>query len=228
MTYSYALAFFAGLTGVFHCLGMCGGLAGGFFIGYGWQRNALPIIGYNSMRILGYTLLGVTGAALGKIIALMGIVGKLQGVVQMLGGILIVIIGIYLTGLFRNSAPCPAKTSCRSPAVVPFLDRKQAPGQLAPWIAGFLNGLVPCALVFSVALKAADSASLGQAALLMLAFGAGTLPTLLLITAGGSLIGCKTQGMLSRLSGFVVVLMGLWTFSEGWHFFSIMRGLVNW
>ena len=228
MSYSYSLVFLAGLTGGFHCLGMCGGLAGGFFVGYGWQQSIRPIIAYNAMRILGYTLLGVTGALLGQVVAQMGITGKFQGIVQMLAGLLITFLGLYLTGIFRKSQTCPSGQSCSTEVPVAFLDRGQPVGHRAPAIAGLLNGLVPCALVFSVALKAAETGNPLQAATLMLVFGLGTLPTLVLINTAGTLLGHQARGWLSRVAGVFVMLLGLWTFMEGWQFFSIMKGLANW
>ncbi len=62
----------------------------------------------------------------------------------------------------------------------------------------------------------------------MLVFGLGTLPTLVLINTAGTLLGHQARGWLSRVAGVFVMLLGLWTFMEGWQFFSIMKGLANW
>ena len=66
------LAFTTGLAGAYHCLGMCGGLAAGYFSGHGWRHKLLPQISYHGMRILTYTLLGMTGALLGRVLVLSG------------------------------------------------------------------------------------------------------------------------------------------------------------
>ncbi len=99
---------------------------------------------------------------------------------------------------------------------------------LNPFVAGLLNGLVPCGLVFSVAAKATATTEPLQAGLLMLAFGAGTLPAMGAVSLLGSALGARMRGGLAQLAGVTVILLGLWTIYEGAAFFDIMRGLADW
>ena len=96
-----------------------------------------------------------------------------------------------------------------------------------PIVAGLLNGFVPCSLVFSVTLKAVASADPVEAGLLMVFFGLGTLPTMLVVTSLGAAIGQKARGFFATLTGLIVILFGVWTLYEGWFFFDIMRGLAS-
>ena len=48
--FGYTLAFITGLMGASHCLGMCGGLAAGYFAGHGWRHKLLPQFGYHSIQ----------------------------------------------------------------------------------------------------------------------------------------------------------------------------------
>jgi len=168
--FSYALAFATGVFGAFHCLGMCSGLAGGFFAGYGWQRSLSPFLAYHGSRILIYSLLGVTGALLGRVIVQSGLVGKGQGLLMILSGLLIVTIGFFM--LRRSAIPNQntQPSSCEHQQPIKFFDNATSPGRLAPFIGGSLNGLVPCSLVFSVAIKAAATADPMRAGFLMLFF----------------------------------------------------------
>jgi sulfite exporter TauE/SafE len=224
---SYALAFATGVFGAFHCLGMCSGLAGGFFAGYGWQRNISPFIAYHGSRIIVYSLLGITGALLGKVIVQTGIMGKGQGILMIVSGLLIVLIGIYL---FRRAIV--SRQGIKTANVVDqqpirFFDKATKPGRVSPYIGGIMNGLVPCSLVFSVAIKAAGTADPVRAGLLMLSFGIGTLPTMATVSAMGALISNRMKGIFALFAAVSVIGLGLWTVYEGWIFYDIMRGLAN-
>ena len=102
------------------------------------------------------------------------------------------------------------------------------PAPWQPWLGGLLNGLVPCSLVFSVALPAAATADPLRAGGLMLAFGLGALPPMLSVSLLADLAGERARGLFTRLAGLTVPLLGGWTFYEGLVFFDIMRGLGNW
>jgi sulfite exporter TauE/SafE len=219
--FSYALAFATGLFGSFHCIGMCSGINGAFTLGYGRDR-LLPLLAYHGIRILTYTLFGVVGALLGRVVVQTGIIGKTQGLLMILAGVIVVLLGLNLLGVLRRTKPAdPAPQPVR-------LSLEKPKRSINPFLAGLLNGLVPCSLVFSVAVKAAATAGPLQAGLLMLAFGAGTLPSMGAVSLLGSTLGGRLRGGMARLAGLTIVLLGLWTIYEGATFFDIMLGLANW
>jgi sulfite exporter TauE/SafE len=222
------LAFATGLFGAFHCLGMCSGIAGGFFVRPGSQPRFPPVLLFHAARILVYTTIGVSGAALGRILAQTGIIGKGQGVLMMAAGLLIVALGLGVLGI----GPCGRKTAHRQQT--PSIVRVRIPRAMVrvshrqALFAGLLNGLVPCSLVFSVTIKAVATSDPLRAGLLMLAFGLGTLPTMATVSLAGTFIGAGARGVLVQLAGLAVIALGLWTLYEGAVFFDIMRGLSNW
>jgi sulfite exporter TauE/SafE len=218
-----SLAFMAGILGSFHCLGMCSGLNGGFFIYSAQGIRLRPLIAFHGMRLAVYTLLGVSGAVVGQVLVQSGIVGKAQGILMIVAAVLIILLGLNLLGvpLWRWAGKQPVS------AHVPLASLTNS-APLMTMTAGLLNGLVPCSLVFSVAVKAAATADPMRAGLLMLSFGAGTLPSMVAVTLVGTYVGAVFKGRLAMLAGFVVVLLGLWTLYEGVIFFDIMRGLANW
>lgn len=217
----YGLAFATGVSGAFHCLGMCSGINVGLFVRYGRFPALLPVLSFHAVRIGVYTLLGVIGALLGRVLVQTGLVGKAQGILLVFAGALVVLLGIQMSA--RGVA---GASVVRSEVRVAPPTKKGA--RAMPLIGGLLNGLVPCSLVFSVAVKAAASAEPLHAALLMLAFGAGTLPAMGALSLLGSLIGTRVRGAIARLAGLGVVLLGLWTLYEGLVFYDVMRGLADW
>lgn len=222
--FTFALAFATGLFGSFHCIGMCSGINGGFNLSFRQDNRLFALFAYHGTRIVTYTLFGVIGALLGRVVVQTGIIGKTQGILMILAGIIVVVLGLNLLGIVRWNKPDRAQTHRVKFAAEPG----SVSTSFNPWLAGLLNGLVPCSLVFSVAVQAASTADPLRAGLLMLAFGAGTLPSMVGISLLGASIGSRLSGGLAKLAGVTVVLLGLWTLYEGATFFDIMRGLSNW
>jgi sulfite exporter TauE/SafE len=231
---------------------MCSGLAGGLFAGAGRLR-ASELLLYHGTRILTYAALGVAGAALGQVLVMTGTFGKVQGVLMIGAGLLILAIGVRMLVPRRGAVPLAAPrvgqpmsvgqtTSVMVAAPEPPLPNPPPQGGRGPepqrlsggpfgglWApaAGLLNGLVPCSLVFSVALKAAATADPLRAGLLMGAFGLGTLPAMAAVSLAGGAVGARARGVLARLAAAAVIALGAWTLYEGVTFFHIMRGLAS-
>jgi len=218
------LAFATGLLGALHCLGMCSGIAGGLLVRLGSGDPIRTVLRFHSARILMYTLLGIAGAALGRVVVQTGLVGKGQGILMIAAGMLISLVGLGLLG-FVPRRGSGTDTSIRR---VKFQDGPAARRSRLSALAGAMNGFVPCGLVFSVAVRAAATADPLRAGALMAAFGLGTLPTMGLVSLTGAIIGRHARGLLSRLTGLAVLALGIWTIYEGVVFFDIMRGLGNW
>jgi len=217
-------AFATGILGAAHCVGMCVGVNGGFFAGRRQVSRIVDLAAFHGMRIGIYTVLGVSGAALGQVVVQSGIVGKAQSLLMMLAGVVIVLLGLNLLG-----RPGGNTRTVQHAVSVPFLQHMpRQPAYLAPLVAGMFNGLVPCALVSLVAIKGAATADPLKAGLMMLAFGVGTLPTLVTMSLVGGFAGFRASGVAARLLGLVVVLAGLWTLYQGFVVYDILRGLANW
>lgn len=217
------LAFLTGVLGAFHCLGMCSGLAGGYFVCRGSGVGA--VLSYHGARILVYGVLGSAGALVGRVLVQQGLLGKGQGLLMMLAGLVIVLLGL------SRLRPLAGWNSLRAgPAPRRELACGAVPPRPGPWLAalaGAGNGLVPCGLTVSIAIAAAATADPVRAGLLMLVFGLGTLPTMALVSLLGTAIGRYTQGWFATLASITVVVLGLWTLYQGWIFFDIIRGLSN-
>ena len=217
-------AFTTGILGGVHCLGMCNGVNGGFFASLDRLPRSIDLAAFHGVRIAAYTVLGVSGAALGRTVVQSGIVGKAQGLIMMLAGAFIVLMGLALVIKAVRHTPAHSLQ-----VEVPFVPRiTDRPKRLPPWLAGLFNGLVPCSLVSLVAVKAVATSDPAQAALMMLAFGIGTLPTLVAMSLFGGLIGAKTRGTATYLVAIAISMTGLWTLYQGFVIYDILRGLANW
>jgi uncharacterized protein len=223
----YGLAFLTGILGGGHCIGMCGALVSACFVRLGAHgRHPMVIAGYHGARLAVYGLVGVLAAALGLALVSTGIIGKAQALLQVFAGTLVIILGFELLGLLPFRLP-----AIGLPADV--IDRLLA-GQhrrgpiLVAAIGGLINGLMPCALTLAMAVKATTAANPLQGGLLMLVFGLGTVPAMLLVGLASNRIGTLSRRWILMVAGVAVIAMGFATALQGTRFFEVMRNLSNW
>jgi len=221
------LAFLAGLAGAGHCLTMCGGLVGGAFLALADPRQAMPHFLYHGGRVLAYTLLGALAAAIGQAIVLTGGMGRAQGVLYIVAGVGVVLAGAWA---MRRSVGCAdsCATEAGSPGIGPLVRAAHPTARPVPAVyavAGFLNGLMPCALVFSLTLKAATAPSIATGAVWLFAFGIGTLPAMLLAGVLAHWLGGQSLLWLRRAGGLLVMALGLQAVLAGAKFFQVMLHL---
>ncbi|MCU0840633.1 MAG: sulfite exporter TauE/SafE family protein [Thiobacillaceae bacterium] len=219
------LAFLAGLAGAGHCWAMCGGLAGGLFLAGASSPLAYSQWAYHGGRVLAYALIGALAAGLGQAVVLTGGVGRAQGVLYLVAGILVVLAGWRAAGLppWRQRAGWCADRPARAALAHP-MPAKDLPRQAWP-LAGFVNGLMPCSLVFSLALKAATAPSVATGAAWLLAFGLGTVPAMALAAGLAQALGRQSLVWLRRLAGLLLVVLGAQTIWAGARFFHVMLHL---
>ena len=207
-----AAAFVTGLLGSAHCLGMCAGLSGLFAVNASVAslRSKLPMaVVYNVGRVISYAVFGSIVGALGK--SIVGAIPHLAAPVRLLSGLLIIIVGLQVAFNWRFLAPVEkagAKLWNRiAPAARGLLPVTSLPKALG---LGLLWGWLPCGLVYSVLLLAASTANAVNGALVMIAFGMGTMPAMILTGMSAS----KLSQFMSRKrlgAGLLIVLIGVLT-----------------
>lgn len=177
---SLLMAFLAGLMGGVHCLGMCGGIVAAMGLqGAGTPKLAVPA-GYNLGRISSYVFAGALAGLLGSAAFLSDRLLPLQTGLYVLAQIMLILVGLYLAGLNQSVLFLEKAGGLLWRHIQPRVGRLLPVDSFAKaLLAGALWGWLPCGLVYSVLVSALASGSAGRGALLMLAFGLGTLPNLL-------------------------------------------------
>ena len=171
--------FLVGLLGGTHCVGMCGGIVGALVMGAPARWSML--LAYNSGRILSYGVAGAIAGALGA--ASLGLEGQVPArlMLYLLANVMLIALGFYLLGVTQALA-FTERAGQKLWRFLQPLTRRFLPartvGQAFP--LGLLWGWLPCGLVYSALASALSAGSAERGALLMLAFGLGTLPNLLL------------------------------------------------
>jgi hypothetical protein len=205
-------ALVTGLLGSAHCLGMCGGISGLFAVNASAAstRRDLPMaITYNLGRVVSYVVMGAAVALLGQ--TLVDSIPRLAAPVRLLSGLLIVLVGLQVAFNWRALAPIEKAGASLwqriAPAAQNLLPVTSKPRALG---LGLLWGWLPCGLVYSVLLLAATTANALTGGLVMLAFGIGTMPAMIVTGLSAS----KLSTFMSRRrlgAGLLIVVLGLAT-----------------
>ncbi len=203
-------AFVAGLLSAGHCFGMCGGIVGAFSVGGAGRLRGL--FAYNAGRILTYTALGALAGALGATLAgfLPPEVARRGG--RLLAALFLVGLGLYLAGRPQFLQPIE-RLGARLWRRIEPLSRKllQARGPGHALALGLVWGFLPCGLVYSMLAMASLAGGAVDGALVMLSFGAGTLPALFAAGfAASRLRGLAQSTILRRSAAAIYVALGVW------------------
>lgn len=209
---SLLAAFLTGFLGGAHCVGMCGGIVAAMsFQGKARQPVAFHLA-YNGGRLGSYVLAGALAGLVGSAAFLSDSLLPLQKGLYGLAQVVLILLGLYLAGLNQSVLAIERLGGGLWRRVQPYLGRLlpiRTPGQALA--AGAAWGWLPCGLVYSVLVSALASGGPVRGGLLMLAFGLGTLPNLLLMGwAAESLRRFTRNPWLRRLAGLVVAGLGVW------------------
>ncbi|OHX11390.1 sulfite exporter TauE/SafE family protein [Chromobacterium sphagni] len=180
---NFWILFLAGLLGGGHCVGMCGGIVAALTLHHpaGTARWRI-LAGYNLGRIASYALIGALLGALAASGLGLAAAHPYQLALLALANLMLVAMGLYLAGwsaaigsLEKLGQPVWRRLQPLAGRMLPI---RGAGGAVA---VGAVWGWLPCGLVYSASISALASGSAWHGAGLMLAFGLGTLPNLLLM-----------------------------------------------
>jgi hypothetical protein len=195
-----------GLMGSFHCIGMCGPIA--FMLPVDRSSNIKKnsqIFLYHIGRILAYSLIGLLFGILGKGFYLFGFQQQLSIII---GSLMILIAFIPYTYFARYnfSKPLFRIISTVKSKLGKALKRKSLDTFLT---IGFLNGFLPCGLVYMAVFGAISVGDPLQGALYMAIFGLGTIPLMTTAIYFGNFLKGKARRYITNAIPYVVAVMGL-------------------
>jgi sulfite exporter TauE/SafE len=179
-------AWLSGALGGLHCVAMCGGLATGLSAcgtaGHG-GRTALLL---NAGRVGGYAIAGAIVGGFGSGLLGLARVDGLAVAVRAAVGAVMVLVALRLWRPQWFAAPRAARLSAWRG--VQWLRARLVPAQgpLRPLVLGVFWGWLPCGLSTLLLAAAWLQASALHGALLMAAFGLGTLPLMAMLSWSGA------------------------------------------
>lgn len=201
-----------------HCLGMCGGIIGALTFSLpesvrNNRRRLFPYVAaYNLGRITSYTLAGALAGAIG---------GRAFAVTESQAGYVVLqgLATLMLAGMALHLSGWLPRFALIERIGVPLWKRLEPVGRrllparspLHAWLFGLVWGWLPCGLVYSMLVWTTTAGSAMKGAGYMLAFGVGTLPSVM----GGGLFTAWLMSLsqrrpwLRQLVGALILIMAL-------------------
>jgi len=195
-----------GLLGSFHCIGMCGPIA--FMLPVDRSnstRKIVQIIIYHLGRIFAYALLGLFFGLVGRSLYLFGIQQQLSIII----GVLMIVVALIPTQTFNKynfSKPIYKIISKVKAGLGKALKKKTNDTFLT---IGFLNGFLPCGLVYMAVFASMASGSAIQSSLYMVLFGLGTIPLMTSAIYLGKFLNATIKQRITKAIPVFVIIIGI-------------------
>lgn len=199
-----ASAFILGILGSFHCLGMCGPIA--FMLPVDRTNKVkqfLQILSYHLGRLTTYSIIGLLFGFLGKGFKFFGF----QQQLSIFTGVLM-ILTIILPKLFQKIKITQSVSKL-------VMKLKSALGKELKnkrndtfFTIGFLNGYLPCGLVYMAVLGAIATSNSLTGGLYMFLFGLGTIPLMSVVVYLGNFANGVFRKRIQKVIPIAVVIIG--------------------
>lgn len=195
-----------GLLGSFHCIGMCGPIA--FMLPVS-RDSKLKKIGqiflYHTGRLLAYSSIGIAFGLVGRSLNLFGFQQQLSIGIGILM-ILAILIPAATFNRYNFSGPInkfigKIKTSMGAAF------RKRSADTF--FTIGFLNGYLPCGLVYMAVFGAVATGSILQGSFYMILFGLGTIPLMTTAVYFSNMVNAAMRQRIRKLIPAFVVFIGV-------------------
>jgi len=214
----------SGLAGGFgHCISMCGPVVGALSVGE-TRKGLLHLLLYNLGRVTTYSILGGVVGLSGSFLLLAASIETLQRVIMIIAGISITLMGLSTA----EWLPLPANNRNCTPGghlmqkVMSLFRVPRSIGSYYPM--GIVLGFLPCGLTYTALLASARAAmdaenpfaGMLMGALMMLLFGIGTAPALILVGKVVNTISQTTRKRFYRIASLIMIATGLWCSVSAW------------
>lgn len=218
-----------GFLGSFgHCAGMCGPITAAFALSTQpiepsstdsptrWRQIGFHVL-LNLGRVLSYALIGAGIGAVGSVVIasgqLAGIGSDLRRIMALVTGGLLIWFGLVQVspGLPKLPILHPLQGNWHQRLSQAMIHLSLHRRWWTPFLLGMVWGLIPCGFLYAAQIKAAETGNLWIGGATMLAFGLGTLPTMLGVGVSAAMLSADRRSQLFRLGGWITLLIGILT-----------------
>ena len=214
----------SGIAGGFgHCISMCSPIVAALTLGE-TRKGVLHHLLYNLGRVTAYTLLGGMVGLSGSFLVLAASIVQMQKAIMIITGLSIILMGLATA----DGLPLPPPTKRCDPSnslLQKIMALFKAPRSIGTYYPmGIVLGFLPCGLTYTALLAAARAgmeaekpfAGMMLGALMMMLFGIGTVPALLLVGKLVNTISSRTRKRFYRVASILMMVMGVWFVVKGW------------
>jgi len=198
-------AIILGFLGSFHCVGMCGPIA--FMLPVDRSnsvKKVSQIFTYHFGRLLAYSIIGLFFGLVGKSLYIFGLQQQLSIAIGVLM-IVVMLIPVKVFNAYNFSKPIYKVISKVKSALGKSLKKKTADTFLT---IGFLNGFLPCGLVYMGVFASLAMSSPWQGALYMTLFGLGTIPLMTTAIYLGKFLNATVKQRIQKAIPVFVIIIG--------------------
>jgi sulfite exporter TauE/SafE len=201
----YLSALIFGLLGSFHCVGMCGPIA--FMLPIDRENKTkgfFQILSYHFGRLFTYSFIGLLFGFLGKGFYLFGFQQQISIIIGAL-----MILFILFPKIFKKV------NFSKSISNIIFKVKNSLGKELKKkrndtfFTIGFLNGFLPCGLVYMAVLGALATTNAFSGSLYMFLFGLGTIPLMTAVVYLGNFTKGTFRSRVQKVIPIVVVFIGV-------------------
>ena len=218
-TISLSLAFLLGLGSSLHCIGMCGGIISAMSYvpspaaSVKTSSRVYLVGAYNIGRIASYMIAGAIVGVMSSLV-FVNTNGIAYLLLQSVASIFLLALGFHIAGLLPQLKSIETLGSHFWNLLKPLAGRLLPADSVVKGIAaGMIWGWLPCGLVYSVLAWTMSAADPLLGGLYMLAFGAGTLPSMILTGLfSNSIFSLARRNSARKIAGLLIVAMGLASF----------------
>lgn len=194
-----------GLFSSLHCVGMCGPIVLALPVhNLTIEQRTLRIIAYHLGRIGMYALLGALFGTVGKGLF---IAGFQQNISILLGVLLILFVLFFKERYLQNTLIFNSKWYFKFKSLFNIVIKKRTLGSFV--VLGLLNGLLPCAMIYTTLFGATATQGTLHGALFMFWYGLGTIPLLTVIAWVGQWATATHKKTFKKLTSVFLVLTGI-------------------
>lgn len=214
---SLGAALLAGIAASGHCIGMCGGIAGALAMRSQQSGTGTRVgiaLAYNLARVTSYAVAGGIAGLFGRTLLNAVDVKPLSVAFRVAAGLIMLAAAGRLLFGWRFLDPIESAGAGLWRRLAPWAGRQGRNGGVGGAIGlGLAWGWLPCGMTYSMLLLAATTASTTLGAAVMLAFGLGTLPSMVTATLAFDRIarGLSRRASLRAIAGALLLAFGLWT-----------------
>ncbi|MDH7914112.1 sulfite exporter TauE/SafE family protein [Winogradskyella sp. SYSU M77433] len=195
-----------GLLGSLHCVGMCGPIAFMLPVDRSNSFKKVSQIGiYHFGRLLAYSIIGLVFGLLGKSLYIFGLQQQLSIAIGIIM-IVLVLIPYKTISKYNLSRPINKIISKVKSNLGQALKKKTSDTFLT---IGFLNGFLPCGLVYMAVFGSLATGSLLQGSLYMILFGLGTIPLMTSAIYLGKFLNSTIKQRIQKAIPVFVVVIGV-------------------
>lgn len=198
-------SFILGLLGSLHCVGMCGPIA--FMLPVDRSnsfKKITQISMYHIGRLLAYAMIGLVFGLIGKSLYIFGMQQQLSIIIGIVM-IVFVLLPYKWLSKFNLAQPLYKAVGYIKKSLGQALHKKTADTFLT---IGFLNGFLPCGLVYMAVFGAIAMGSYAEGSLYMILFGLGTIPLMTAAIYLGKFLNSTIKQRIQKAIPVFVVIIG--------------------